>query len=77
MHGQDVRMTAQGSSRLSMSFAIPETALADCVERLHREFFRAPDADLFAAPPDSARMVVVGQLPEGASVGLRLGEAAV
>ncbi|MDR3701588.1 MAG: aspartate kinase [Candidatus Sulfopaludibacter sp.] len=77
LHGEDVRMTAQGSSRLSMSFAIPGTALAGCVERLHREFFRAPDADLFAAPPDSARAVVPDQLPEGASVGLRLGEAVI
>ncbi len=77
LQGQNVRMTAQGSSPLSMSFAIPETALADCVERLHREFFRAPDPDLFAAPPDSVRAVVSGQLPDGASVGLQLREAAI
>lgn len=53
---RDVRMTAQGSSLLSMSFAVPEPALGECVERLHREFFRAPDADVFAATPESARI---------------------
>jgi aspartate kinase len=54
LQGQDVRMTAQGSSRLSMSFAVPETALAGCVEHLHREFFRFPDAGIFASTPESA-----------------------
>ena len=38
LQGQNVRMTAQGSSRLSMSFAVAEPAMANCVERLHREF---------------------------------------
>lgn len=58
LKSKEVRMTAQGSSSLSMSFAVPEPALAGCVERLHREFFRAPDAGLFAATPESARMLV-------------------
>ncbi|SPE39269.1 Aspartokinase [Candidatus Sulfopaludibacter sp. SbA3] len=57
LQGQNVRMTAQGSSRLSMSFALPESALAHCVERLHREFFRTPGEELFAATPESARVL--------------------
>ncbi len=77
LQGQNVRMKAQGSSALSISFAIPETALADCVERLHREFFRAPDADLFAAPPDSGRVIVSESRAEDAAVGLQLRESAI
>jgi aspartate kinase len=53
LQGQKLNMTAQGSSRLSMSFAVPEAAMANCVERLHREFFKTPDSDLFAATPES------------------------
>ena len=77
LQGQNVRMKAQGSSALSISFAIPETALADCVERLHREFFRAPDADLFAAPPDSGRVIVSESRAGDAAVGLQLRESAI
>jgi len=68
LQNENVRMTAQGSSRLSMSFAIPEAALAGCVERLHREFFRAAD---------TARTVAVEQAEGVSSVALRLGEAAI
>jgi aspartate kinase len=77
LQGQNVRMTAQGSSRLSMSFAVPEAAVAGCVERLHREFFRTPDAGLFAAPPDTARAVSPVQPVASSSLPLRLGEAAI
>jgi aspartate kinase len=77
LHSQNVRMTAQGSSRLSMSFAIPESALADCVEKLHREFFRTPDGSLFAAPPDSERRTTVEQSVPADSLPLRLGEATI
>jgi aspartate kinase len=51
----DVRMLAQGSSRLSISVAIPETGLPAAVEELHREFFHAVDPDIFAATPESER----------------------
>ena len=39
LQGQNVRMTAQGSSRLTMSFAVPEPTMADCVER---QTYRVP-----------------------------------
>ena len=51
----DIRMTAQGSSRLSISVAIPEAGLGAAVEELHREFFRSPDAEIFAATPEAER----------------------
>ncbi|HKE27002.1 MAG TPA: aspartate kinase [Bryobacteraceae bacterium] len=42
-----IRMVAQGSSRLSISFIVPETALPEATEALHREFFRAADREIF------------------------------
>jgi aspartokinase len=47
-----IRLTAQGSSRLSISVAVPEAGLGSAVEQLHREFFRSPDDEIFA--PESA-----------------------
>ena len=52
-----VRMISQGCARSSISFAVPAAEFANCVERLHREFFRAPDPAIFAATPESARRV--------------------
>jgi aspartate kinase len=53
----EIRMIAQGSSRLSISLAIPEEGIGTAVEELHREFFRAPDPDIFAVTPESERRV--------------------
>jgi len=77
LQGQNVRMTGQGSSRLSMSFAVPEPTLADCVERLHREFFGAPDSDLFAATPESSCNLIEVQATDFSLPSLRLGEASI
>jgi aspartate kinase len=53
-----VAMTSCGCSR-SISFAVPRAEVALAVERLHREFFRAPDPEIFAVTPESARRVPV------------------
>jgi aspartate kinase len=53
----NIRMTSQGCSQTSISFAVSKSAVAVSVERLHREFFRAPDPEIFAATPESARRV--------------------
>jgi len=53
-----VAMASPESSR-SISFAVPSAEVAVAVERLHREFFRAPDPEIFAATPESARRVPV------------------
>jgi len=44
----DVRLTSQGSSSLSLGFAIPEAGIRAAMEGLHREFFAAPDRNVFA-----------------------------
>jgi aspartate kinase len=75
LQGQNVRMTAQGSSHLSMSFAVPEKSVGDCVERLHREFFQAPDPDLFAATVERSCNPSTVQAPDGSLRSLPLGEA--
>jgi aspartate kinase len=62
-----IRLMAQGSSRLSMSFAIPEAALAASIEKLHHEFFRSPAADVFAAAPESERVVIASPAAESRS----------
>jgi aspartate kinase len=77
LQGQNVRMTAQGSSHLSMSFAVPENAMADCVERLHREFFQAPDSDIFAATPESSCNLSTVQATDAPLRSLPLGEASI
>jgi aspartate kinase len=46
----DVRLTSQGSSSLSLGFAIREADLKAAMEALHREFFAAPDRNVFAVP---------------------------
>ena len=46
----EVRLTSQGSSSLSLGFAIREADLQPAMEALHREFFAAPDGDVFAVP---------------------------
>ncbi len=46
----DVRLTSQGSSSLSLGFAIREADLQGAMEALHREFFAAPDRKVFAVP---------------------------
>ncbi len=77
LEGMNVRMTAQGSSRLSMSFAVPESAMANCVERLHREFFRTPDSSLFAATPESFRSLSTVEATSRTLSSLPLGEPSV
>lgn len=57
-----IRMTSQGCSPMSMSFAVPESSLAVSVENLHREFFRTPDLEIFAATPESDRRAPVTQV---------------
>ena len=75
--GMNVRMTAQGSSRLSISLAVPEPAMANCVERLHREFFKAPDADLFEAAPESSRSLSIVHATSRTLASLPLGEPSI
>lgn len=53
-----VAMKSRESAR-SISFAVPKAEVAVAVERLHREFFRAPDPEIFAATPESARRIPV------------------
>jgi aspartate kinase len=53
-----VAMASPESSR-SISLAVPKAEMAVAVERLHREFFRAPDPEIFAPTPESARRVPV------------------
>jgi len=50
----DVRLMSQGSSSLSLGFAIREADLQAAMEALHREFFAAPDRDVFAVPDIAA-----------------------
>jgi len=49
LKGIHVRMHAQGSSLSTVCFAVPEMELRQSVECLHREFFSAPDPELYAA----------------------------
>jgi len=44
-----VCMYGQGSSLCAVCFAVPEAELHPVVEKLHREFFSAPDPELFVA----------------------------
>jgi aspartate kinase len=46
----DVRLTSQGSSSLSLGFAIREAQLQAAMEALHREFFAVSDRNVFAVP---------------------------
>jgi len=48
LNGINVCMSAQGSSLLTVCFAVPESALHASVERLHREFFSTVDPEVFA-----------------------------
>jgi aspartate kinase len=45
----NIRMISQGASLLNLSVAVAQTDLKAAVERLHAEFFRNPDAAVFAA----------------------------
>jgi aspartate kinase len=51
-----MRMASQTFSPRSISFAVPESKLAVTVENLHREFFRAPDPEIFAAGDAERRL---------------------
>jgi len=53
LNGIDVRMNAQGSSLLTVCFAVPESALRPSVERLHREFFTTIDPEVFVSARES------------------------
>lgn len=61
----DVRLTSQGSSSLSFGFAIREADLQAAMEALHREFFAAPDGNVFAVreytPVHASQAAQVGQ----------------
>jgi aspartate kinase len=50
MHIADVRVMSQGSSLLSLGFALREADLQAAMAALHREFFAAPDPEVFAVP---------------------------
>ena len=63
----NVRMVSQGGSARSIGFAVPEARLAAAVESLHREFFRSPDPEIFAATPESNRRLAAGEDPQGAT----------
>ena len=54
-----VRMTSQGGSQKSLSFAVPEAKLAISVENLHREFFRVADPEIFVPTSESERRPVL------------------
>jgi aspartate kinase len=45
----NIRMISQGASLLNLSVAVAQDDLKAAVERLHSEFFRNPDAAVFAA----------------------------
>jgi aspartate kinase len=45
----NIRMISQGASLLNLSVAVAQGDLKAAVERLHAEFFRNPDAAVFAA----------------------------
>jgi aspartate kinase len=62
-----LRMASQTFSPWSISFAVQESKLAVTVENLHREFFRAPDPEIFAAGDAERRLP--GVAPEGHAVG--------
>jgi aspartate kinase len=51
-----MRMASQTFSPRSISFAVPESKLAVTVENLHREFFRSPDPEIFAAAEGERRV---------------------
>ncbi len=68
-----MQMASQTFSPRSISFAVPESKLAVTVENLHREFFRAPDPEIFAAADRERRVPEVvtdghaeGPVPVGA-----------
>ncbi|MFN7993527.1 MAG: aspartate kinase [Bryobacteraceae bacterium] len=44
LRNEDLRMTAQGSSSVSLGFVVPEDQLRSAVKHLHNEFFPAPDS---------------------------------
>jgi aspartate kinase len=44
----NVRMISQGASEINMSFMIEESDVEEAVRALHKEFFSAPDATVFA-----------------------------
>jgi len=44
----NVRMISQGASEINMSFMIEEADVEEAVRALHKEFFSAPDATVFA-----------------------------
>ena len=50
LHGIDVGLASQGSSSLSLGFVIREADLQVAMGALHREFFAAPDGQVFAVP---------------------------
>ena len=53
----DVRLASQGSSSLSLGFAIPEGNLRAAMSTLHQEFFATPDLAAFVPrPADTARV---------------------
>jgi aspartate kinase len=68
-----MQMASQTFSPRSISFAVPESKLAVTVENLHREFFRTPDPEIFAAADGERRVPEVvadghaeGPVPVGA-----------
>jgi aspartate kinase len=58
-----VRMVSQGGTQKSIRLAVPAEKLAISVENLHREFFRAPDPEMFASTPESSRRLFLARRP--------------
>jgi aspartate kinase len=56
-----VRMVSQGGTQRSIRLAVPAEKLTISVENLHREFFRAPDPEIFASTPESSRRLFLAR----------------
>jgi aspartate kinase len=61
----DVRLTSQGSSSLSLGFAIREADVPAAMEALHGEFFAAPNPSVFAVPEGTPARVFQPALQTG------------
>jgi aspartate kinase len=64
-----MRMASQTFSPRSISFAVPEPKLAVTVENLHREFFRSPDPEIFAAADGERRLPATATAEPGGGPG--------
>jgi aspartate kinase len=63
----DLRLTSQGSSSLNLGFVVPEADLPPAMEALHKEFFAAPDATVFARSDVAPARLALPKYQEGRS----------